>query len=81
MIIMPLDNVREIVELRGDSKLDDETVIASFTARNIRPNSTTNITTTEQDELINENRDVVRQDKRAFQDKVWEIEDRLAEAE
>lgn len=76
---MSLENVTEAVNLKGESKVDDE-LVAVFNCR-IAENGVAGPITQQisNHDLYQEHRAEVRQDLQEFQLKVWEVEDRLTE--
>lgn len=73
-----LSEIRETVELRADFE-HEGTLVAQFSSR-INENGISNgVSPSIRDyDLHQELRNEVRQAQREFEDKVWEVEDRLA---
>lgn len=78
---MALDNLQEQVTLAGDSVVNDE-VVVNFNCRVADTGIAGSINQSiRKQDLYQEHRKQVRQDLQEFQAKVWEVEDRLTEAE
>lgn len=75
---MALENVKETVQLNGESKIEDKTVVV-FASRIGEDGISNSVGMNVRDQDMYEaNKSQVRRDQQAFQQLVWETEDRLA---
>ena len=78
---MTLENIKESVNLTGDSKVEDN-VIVSFSVHIPSNGIAGSVTTSIRDiEKYNANREQVRQDQLEFQHAVWAKEDEMRATE
>ena len=75
---MALENIKESVNLTGESMIED-TVVVAFSAHIPSNGIAGSVTTSIRDiEKYNANREQVRQDQRDFQNAVWAKEDEMS---